>query len=132
MTTTLTSMFFSEISGSAVADAAALGSVLVPAMKEKGYPAAFAAAVVSSVASIAIIIPPSVPMILYGSITETSIAKLFLAGVIPGILLGLAIMTASALLARAGGFAERESFRLARVGSTLRRLLRAFPDKKVT
>jgi tripartite ATP-independent transporter DctM subunit len=125
MTTTLTSMFFSEISGSAVADAAALGSVLVPAMKEKGYPAAFAAAVLSSAASIAIIIPPSVPMILYGSITETSIAKLFLAGVIPGILLGLAIMTASALLARAGGFAEREPFRLARVGSTLRRALLA-------
>jgi tripartite ATP-independent transporter DctM subunit len=80
MTTTVSSMFFSEVSGSAVADAAALGSVLIPAMKERGYPAPFAAAVLSSSATIAIIIPPSIPMILYGAITGTSIVKLFLAG----------------------------------------------------
>ncbi|EWH01652.1 hypothetical protein Q427_12905 [Halomonas sp. BC04] len=60
------SLFFAEISGSAVADVAATGSVLIPAMKKRGYPAPFAAAVTSSSASLAIIIPPSIPMILYG------------------------------------------------------------------
>ena len=65
MTTTTSSMLFSEMSGSAVADAAALGSVLIPAMKERGYPARFAAAVLSSSATIAILIPPSIPMILH-------------------------------------------------------------------
>ena len=99
MTTTLSSMFFSEVSGSAVADAAALGSVLIPAMKERGYPARFAAAVLSSSATIAIIIPPSIPMILFGAITGASIVKLFMAGVVPGILAGLAIM-GNELLAR--------------------------------
>jgi tripartite ATP-independent transporter DctM subunit len=123
MTTTVASMFFSEVSGSAVADAAALGSVLVPAMTRRGYPKAFAAAVLSASASIAILIPPSVPMILYGSITETSITRLFLAGVVPGVLTGVAIMITSWILARRGGFAEREPFRLARVGTTFRRAL---------
>ncbi len=123
MTTTLASMFFSEISGSAVADAAALGSVLVPAMTKRGYPKAFAAAVLSASASIAIIIPPSVPMILYGSITETSITRLFLAGVVPGVLTGFTIMVTSSILARRGGFAEREPFALPLVWTTFRRAL---------
>lgn len=121
MTTTLSSMFFSEISGSAVADAAALGSVLIPAMKERGYPANFAAAVLSSSATIAIIIPPSIPMILYGAITGASIVKLFLAGIVPGVLVGLAIMVTSAILARRGGFAESQPFELKRVGRTFKR-----------
>jgi tripartite ATP-independent transporter DctM subunit len=123
MTTTVASMFFSEISGSAVADAAALGSVLVPAMIKRGYPRAFAAALLSASASIAILIPPSVPMILYGSITETSITRLFLAGIVPGVLTGIGIMITSSILARRGGFAEREAFQLSRVGSSFRRAL---------
>ena len=65
MASTATSMFFAEMSGSAVADVAALGSILIPAMKRKGYPGPFAAAVMSSAATIAVIIPPSIPMILY-------------------------------------------------------------------
>lgn len=121
MTTTVTSMFFSEVSGSAVADAAALGSVLVPAMKRKGYPAPFAAAVLSSSATIAIVIPPSIPMILYGAISGTSIARLFLAGVIPGLLVGGAIMITSAVQARVQGFADREPFSLPRVAKATRR-----------
>jgi tripartite ATP-independent transporter DctM subunit len=118
MTTTIASMFFAEISGSAVAGAAALGSVLVPAMKEKGYPAPFVAAVLSSSSTLAIIIPPSIPMILYGSITGTSIVQLFVGGVIPGVLIAGAIMVTSAILARAGGFAECEPFELRRVRRT--------------
>ena len=116
MTTTLSSMFFSEVSGSAVADAAALGSVLIPTMKERGYPARFAAAVLSSSATIAIIIPPSIPMILFGAITGASIVKLFLAGVIPGVISGLAIMATSYWLARRGGFAESQPFDAGQVG----------------
>lgn len=121
MTTTVSSMFFSEVSGSAVADAAALGSVLIPAMKERGYPARFAAAVLSSSATIAIIIPPSIPMILYGAITGSSIVKLFIAGVVPGVLCGVAIMLTSYWLTRRGGFAESEPFELKRVSKGLRR-----------
>ena len=67
------SMFFAEISGSAVADVAAIGSILIPAMKKKGYPAPFAAAVTSSAASLAIIIPPSIPMILYAAMSDSSV-----------------------------------------------------------
>ena len=121
MTTTVSSMFFSEVSGSAVADAAALGSVLIPAMKERDYPAPFAAAVLSSSATIAIIIPPSIPMILYGAITGTSIVKLFLAGVVPGILCGLAIMATSYGLARRGGFADAQPFDRHRIATSFRR-----------
>ena len=115
MTTTVSSMFFSEVSGSAVADAAALGSVLIPAMKERGYPARFAAAVLSSSATIAIIIPPSIPMILFGAITGASIVKLFIAGVIPGIFSGFTIMATSYWLARRGNFAESQPFDLQKV-----------------
>jgi tripartite ATP-independent transporter DctM subunit len=89
------SMFFAEISGSAVADVAAIGSVLMPAMKKRGYKPAFVAAITSSSASLAIIIPPSISMILYGAIADTSIVKLFLAGVIPGLLGGGMLMALS-------------------------------------
>jgi tripartite ATP-independent transporter DctM subunit len=125
MTTTLSSMFFSEISGSAVADAAALGSILIPAMKERGYPARFAAAVLSSSATIAIVIPPSIPMILFGAITGASIVKLFLAGFVPGILSGLAIMATSYVLARRGGFAESRPFEWRAVSTSFRKALLA-------
>ena len=81
-----TSMFFAEISGSAVADVAALGSILIPAMKKKGYPGPFAAAVTSSSASLAIIIPPSIPMIVYAVMAQSSVVQLFVAGVVPGII----------------------------------------------
>src|SRR5690606_26635116 len=86
------SMFFAEISGSAVADVAALGSILIPAMKKKGYPTAFAAAVTSSSASLAIIIPPSIPMILYAAMSDSSVVQLFVAGIVPGIIGGCMMM----------------------------------------
>ena len=74
------SLFFAEISGSAVADVAALGSILIPAMNKRGYSAPFSAAVTSRSASLAIIIPPSIPMILYAVSAETSVEQLFVAG----------------------------------------------------
>ena len=85
------SLFFAEISGSAVADVAATGSVLIPAMKKRGFTPQFSAALTSSTASLAIIIPPSIPMILYGALSDTSIVQLFIAGIIPG-LIGAAMM----------------------------------------
>ncbi|HET9662744.1 MAG TPA: TRAP transporter large permease subunit [Burkholderiales bacterium] len=87
-----TSMFFAEISGSAVADVAALGSVLMPAMKKKGYPGPFTAAITSSSASLAIIIPPSIPMILYAVMAGTSVVQLFVAGIVPGVIGGFLLM----------------------------------------
>src|SRR6266849_8405885 len=84
-----TSMFFAEISGSAVADAAALGAILIPAMRSRGYSKEFAAAVISSSATLAVIIPPSIPMLLYAVIAETSVVKLFVSGIVPGIIGGV-------------------------------------------
>ena len=86
------SLFFAEISGSAVADVAALGSILIPGMKSKGYPAPLAAAVMSSAATLAVIIPPSIPMILYAVMAETSVVQLFVAGIVPGIIGGIGLM----------------------------------------
>ncbi len=86
------SLFFAEISGSAVADVAAIGSVIIPEMKRKKYRATFAAAVTSSSASLAIIIPPSIPMIVYGALSDTSIVQLFVAGIIPGLLGGFLML----------------------------------------
>ena len=92
MVNVMVSLFFAEISGSAVADVAAIGSVLIPSMIKKGYNKNFAAAVTSSSASLAIIIPPSIPMILYGAISDTSIIQLFVAGIIPGLIGGFLMM----------------------------------------
>ena len=89
------SLIFAGMSGSAVADVAALGSILIPAMKKRGYPGPFAAAVTSSSATIAVIIPPSIPMILYAVMADSSVVQLFVAGIIPGILGGFTMMALS-------------------------------------
>jgi C4-dicarboxylate transporter, DctM subunit len=88
----LTSMFFAEISGSAVADVAATGPIIIPAMKARGYPGPFTAAVTSSTASLAIIIPPSIPMILYAVMAGASVVQLFVAGIVPGLIAGFVMM----------------------------------------
>lgn len=81
-----------NVSGSSAAEAAAIGSVTIPAMKEKHYPPGLAASIVAAAATIGPIIPPSMTMIIYGSMTGVSIGELFLAGVIPGLLIALALM----------------------------------------
>ena len=114
------SMFFAEISGSAVADVAALGSILIPAMKKRGYSRNFAAAVTSSSATLAVIIPPSIPMILYGVMSGASVVELFVAGIIPGVIGGLLMMFVAYLWARRANLPMEEAFRLNRVAETFR------------
>ncbi len=120
------SMFFAEISGSAVADVAALGSILIPAMKSKGYPAPLAAAAMSSAATLAVIIPPSIPMILYAVMAETSVVQLFVAGIVPGVLGGFGLMATAYWLARRYNLPREDAFSLARVFRTAREALWAF------
>ena len=114
------SLFFAEISGSAVADVAALGSILIPAMKNKGYSSPFAAAVTSSSATLAVIIPPSIPMILYGVMSGSSVVELFVAGILPGVMGGLMMMFVAYLLARRHNFPTEEMFKLSRVWETFK------------
>ncbi len=83
------SMFFAGITGAAVADTSAVGAILIPAMKKNGYNVDFAAAVTATSSTIGPVIPPSIPFIIYGVLGEVSIASLFLAGFVPGVLLGL-------------------------------------------
>ena len=121
-----TSLFFAEISGSAVADAAALGSILIPAMRSRGYSKEFAASVISSSATLAVIIPPSIPMLLYAVIAGTSVVKLFVSGIVPGIIGGLGMMGVAYWFARRYNFPVEQSFRWANVRKTFREALWAF------
>ncbi len=120
------SLFFAEISGSAVADVAALGSILIPGMKSKGYPAPLAAAVMSSAATLAVIIPPSIPMILYAVMAGTSVVQLFVAGIVPGIIGGVGLMGMAYWMARRYNLPREEAFSWARVRKTAREALWAF------
>ena len=120
MVTTAASMFFAEISGSAVADVASLGSILIPQMKAKGYPAPFAAAVTSSSATLAVIIPPSIPMILYGVMSGSSVVELFVAGIIPGVIGGVLMMGASYAISIRHNFPVEAAFQLRRVAETFK------------
>ena len=120
------SLFFAEISGSDVADVAALGSVLIPQMKKRGYSAPFAAAVTSSSASLAIIIPPSIPMILYATSAGTSVEQLFVAGIIPGLLGAFGLMGMAYYFARRYNLPKEDAFEFRRLWITLVDALPAF------
>ncbi len=96
----LASMLFAGMSGTATADAAGLGSIEIPAMKEAGFDNPFACAVTAASSTIGPIVPPSVPMVIYGVIAEVSIARLFVAGLIPGIIMGVAVMLFIYFIAR--------------------------------
>lgn len=98
------SLFFSGVSGSATAEAAAIGSVLIPAMEKEGYPIRYAAALTAVASVMGPIIPPSIAMIVYGVLTGTSIAKLFLAGVVPGLMIGFSLMAYAYWRARRYGY----------------------------
>lgn len=104
----LASMLFAGISGSAVAEASAIGSIMIPSMKARGYDEEFSAALTASASTLGPIIPPSIPMILYGVAANVSIGALFLAGAIPGVILGLAMMALVALYARRRNYPRDE------------------------
>jgi tripartite ATP-independent transporter DctM subunit len=114
----LTSLFFSEISGTATSDAAAIGSVMIPQMKKRGYPAAFAAAVTATSATMAIIVPPSLNLILYAYVANASIAQLFAAGIVPGFLVCALLMGTAYALAVKRGYPTEGEFRWRRVFET--------------
>lgn len=116
----VSSVFFAGVNGSAVADTSALGSLLVPAMKKEGYSTSYAAGLTAASSQIGPIIPPSIFMILYASLTNTSVGDLFLAGVIPGLLLGGAFVAMNYLYVRKAGIQSQNE------RSTLRGILTAF------
>ncbi len=119
--TVIAAMFFGGVTGSAIADTTAVGSVTIPAMVSKGYRKDFSAALVAAAGSIGPIIPPSIPMILYGSIVNVSIGKMFLGGYIPGIIIGFALMGLSYIYARREGHPAEER-------KTLKEMVLAFFD----
>jgi C4-dicarboxylate transporter, DctM subunit len=118
MVTVVATMIQSEISGSSVADAAAIGNVVIPAMEKRGYPRALSAAIVSNAASAAILIPPSIPMIIYAWMAEVSVAKLFLAGFLPGFIACVSMMGLSYYYARKYNLPVEQRFSLRLVGKS--------------
>ncbi|MBK8962236.1 MAG: TRAP transporter large permease subunit [Candidatus Competibacteraceae bacterium] len=96
----LACMLFAAVSGSSPATVAAIGSIVIGAMVKSGYPQKYAAGIICNAGTLGILIPPSIVMVVYGAATETSVGQLFMAGVIPGILLGLMLMTAIYITAR--------------------------------
>ena len=95
-----TNLVMAGISGSAVADATATGSLLIPSMKKEGYKPGYAAAVIAAGAMLGPILPPSIPMIVYAVIANISVAKLFLAGIVPGLMLFVGYVAICAIIAR--------------------------------
>ncbi|MEN3202829.1 MAG: TRAP transporter large permease [Atribacterota bacterium] len=115
------SMIFAGISGTALADTASIGAILIPAMKDEGYDADFSAAVTASSSTVGPIIPPSVPMIIVGTLTGLSVTRLFLAGAIPGVILGFALMAITYYLSVKRKYPKEEKL-------PLRLIIRAFLD----
>ena len=118
--TVLANMFFAGISGSAVADTAALGPLSIPMMTKGGFPRDYATALVAVASVIGIIIPPSIPMVIFGMVASESITRLFLGGMIPGILIGLSLMSVNFYKARKYRWGSRRPFSLADLLSSLR------------
>ncbi len=119
----VSAMFFAGISGSAAADTAAVGGILIPAMIGRGYAPAFAGAVQAAGGSIGVVIPPSIPMIIFGFLTGASIGRLFAGGILPGVLMGLSLVAVSVFVSRRRGYGASQRFSLARVGRTFREAL---------
>ncbi len=108
MTCVLTCMIFAAVSGSAVATTFAVGAILIPALIKHGYPTGYAAALQATSAELGVIIPPSIPLILYGISAEVSIGELFIAGVGPGILISLALMVFVYVYCRIKGWGKND------------------------
>jgi len=107
LTNVAASMLFGGITGTAVADAASIGGVMIPGMKKAGYPADFSAAITAASSTVGPIIPPSVPMIIVGSLSGISVGQMFMAGAIPGVLMGVAMMLTTYIIARRKSFPKQ-------------------------
>lgn len=115
------SMLFAGISGTAVSDTASIGSVMIPAMKKEGYGDGFACAITAASSTVGPIIPPSVPMIIAATLSGLSVGKLFLAGAIPGFLLGLGLMLVAYFISRRENYPKHPR-------SSLRQIVKGFID----
>jgi C4-dicarboxylate transporter DctM subunit len=121
MVTVLSATFFAAISGSAPATTASIGSIMIPEMEKRGYPREFGAALSSAAGPIGQMIPPSIPMVIWAVTANVSISQLFLAGIIPGILMALALMLTSYIISRKNGYKGKENrSKLAEVWSTFK------------
>ncbi|WP_295805817.1 TRAP transporter large permease [uncultured Nitratireductor sp.] len=112
----VSSLLFAGVSGAAVADCAGLGTIEIKAMRERGYPAPFAAALTAASAVVGPIIPPSISLVVYAFLSNTSVARLFLAGIIPGIVVGLSLMAFNYLVALKQDFPREERKSLPQIG----------------
>lgn len=108
LTNVAASMLFGGISGTAVADSASIGGVMIPGMKKAGYPADFSAAVTAASSTVGPIIPPSVPMIIVGALSGISVGQMFMAGAVPGILLGVAMLITTYIIASRKNFPRQK------------------------
>jgi TRAP transporter, DctM subunit len=121
ITCVLTCMIFAAVAGSSVATTFAVGAILIPAMLKHGYPRPFAASLQATAAELGVIIPPSVPMILFAVSTDTSVGELFIAGIGPGILIAAALMLYVWLYARRHGFGKNDGVGRMPVGAAFRK-----------
>ena len=121
----VSAMFFAGISGSAAADAAAVGAILIPAMKRAGYPSDFSAAVQAAGGSLGVVIPPSIPMIIFGFLTGASISRLFAAGILPGLLIAVSLISVATFISWKNGFAPENRFSFQRLVGTAKDALLA-------
>lgn len=119
MVTVVASMFFAALSGSSPATVTAIGGITIPEMKEEGYDPAYATAITAAVGTIGVIIPPSIPFVIYGVAAQCSISDLFLAGIIPGILIGVVLMIVNYVTAKKCGFGHTKKFHAGHLLRTL-------------
>ena len=119
MVTVVASMFFAALSGSSPATVTAIGGITIPEMKEEGYDPAYATAITAAAGTIGVIIPPSIPFVIYGVAAQCSISDLFLAGIIPGILIGVVLMIVNYVTAKKCGFGHTKKFHAGHLLRTL-------------
>ena len=116
----LSAMLFATMSGSSSATAAAIGAALIPEMTKRGYPKPYAASVVASSTELGVIIPPSIPLVVYGVVAQQSIADLFLAAIVPGLLIGIALIAFAIFQSSVRGYGNPTAFALGTVSAEIR------------